>query len=376
MKTRLFLLALLCLPARAQAEETQPQAGETRHSAAQSFQVQEVVSGLDTPWGMAFLPDGSILITERGGALRHWSQGRLLSIEGVPESHEVYQGGMLGITLDPDFARNRYVYLAYTAKGEGGYNTEVARATLEPGRLAEVETIFTAQPRYRGGRHFGARLVFDAAGSLYVSLGDRGERESAQDLSGHAGSLIRINRDGSVPADNPFVGRTDARPRIFTYGNRNIQGLAVHPSTGMIWSHEHGPQGGDELNIMHAGANYGWPVITYGVNYGIGTRIGEGVEKPGMRQPIHKWAPSIAPSGMAFYRGDKLSGWRGDLFVGSLKFGQLVRLTLDGDKVAREERLLNGDYGRIRDVVAGPDGYLYFLSDARDGKLFRIAPAE
>ncbi|MGI9228522.1 MAG: PQQ-dependent sugar dehydrogenase [Gammaproteobacteria bacterium] len=368
MKTRIALLCLLLSTAQAEV-------GEVYQSLEQDFRVEEVSAGLDTPWGMAFLPDASILITQRGGGLRHLREGRLLEIDGVPASSERGQGGLLGIALHPDFARNRYIYLAYTSKGKGGYSTEVARAVLDRQRLTQVETIFIAQPRYRGGRHFGARLVFDAAGKLYVSLGDRGERHPAQDLDDHAGSLIRINDDGSVPADNPFVNQPRHRPEIFTYGNRNMQGMAVHPLSGAIWTHEHGPQGGDEVNLMRAGMNYGWPVITYGVNYGLGTRIGEGTHKPGMQQPLHTWVPSIAPSGMAFYTGDKLPGWRGNLFVGSLRFGQLARLTLDGEKVLAEERLFDGEHGRIRDVVSGPDGLLYLLTDSSEGKLLRIVPA-
>ncbi len=240
--------------------------------------------------------------------------------------------------------------------------------------LGDMEVLFTALPKSRGGRHFGSRLAFLPDGTLLISLGDRGERQSAQDLDDHRGSLIRINRDGSVPADNPFAG--GSKPEIFSYGHRNMQGLALHPETRIPWTHEHGPQGGDEININRPGANYGWPVITYGVNYGIRTRIGEGTAKPGMEQPVHKWVPSIAPSGMAFYSGDQLPRWRGNLLVGSLKFGQLVRLTLENDRVVGEERLLNNRFGRIRDVVTGPDGFVYLLTDSPRGQLLRIGPVD
>ncbi|MDH4324553.1 MAG: PQQ-dependent sugar dehydrogenase, partial [Betaproteobacteria bacterium] len=224
------------------------------------------------------------------------------------------------------------------------------------------------------GRHFGSRLVFDRQGYLYITLGDRGEMERAQLPGDHAGSVIRLHDDGRVPDDNPFVGRPGWKPEKYTLGNRNQQGAALHPQTGVLWTHEHGPQGGDEVNVIRAGANYGWPVITYGVQYVIGTQIGEGTHKPGMEQPLHKWVPSIAPSGMAFYSGDKFPKWRGDLFVGALKAQLLVRLELDGEKVVREERLLQGALGRIRDVRAGPDGFIYLLTDESRAALARLEP--
>jgi len=235
-------------------------------------------------------------------------------------------------------------------------------------------------PKTKGGRHFGSRLLFAPDKTLYISLGDRGfkpslcQKHPSQQLDNHLGSLIRIKDDGSVPSDKPFVGRPDIKPEIYTYGNRNMQGMALHPETRQIWTHEHGPQGGDEINIMQPGVNYGWPVITYGVNYGIGTKICEGTHKQGMQQPNYKWVPSIAPSGMAFYTGDELPGWKGNLFVGSLKFGLLVRLELDGNEIIGEERLLNDEYGRIRDIVQGPDGYLYLVTDVAIGALLRIGP--
>jgi glucose/arabinose dehydrogenase len=236
--------------------------------------------------------------------------------------------------------------------------------------------LFRQTPKTGGGRHFGSRLVFDREGYLYVTLGDRGDRPRAQRLNDHAGSLIRLHDDGRVPADNPFADRKGARPEIFNYGHRNMQGAALHPDTGLLWTHEHGPQGGDEVNVERPGVNYGWPVITYGVNYGIGTPIGEGTAKPGMEQPIHYWVPSIAPSGMAFYTGDRFPGWRGDLFVGALKDRTLVRLELEGERVVGEERMLRGELGRIRDVRTGPDGYLYLLTDENPGTLARLVPAD
>ena len=358
------------------------QAQNTRsfESEKQNFEVEIQADGLVRPWGMAFLPNGDILITERGGQLRRGREGRLepKPISGLPDIQAVGQGGLLGIALHPDFATTRWVYLSYSAGKNGRISTEVMRGRLRGDRLEDVETIFRAAPKTEGGRHFGSRLLFDRAGLLYISLGDRGfspslcDQQQAQQLENHLGSLIRLNDDGSVPADNPFVAQKGVRPEIYTWGNRNMQGMALNPRTGRVWTHEHGPQGGDEINIMQAGVNYGWPVITYGVNYGSGTKICEGTAKAGMQQPIYSWVPSIAPSGMTFYDGDKLPGWRGDLFVGSLKFGLLVRLEIDGDRVIVEERLLKGEYGRIRDVVQGPRGYLYLLTDSDNGALLRL----
>jgi glucose/arabinose dehydrogenase len=350
---------------------------EVINSDKHRFNVEVVTGDLRHPWGMVFLPSGDILVTERSGRLRLIKRGRLLGspIAGLPRIREKGQGGLLGITLHPDFKNNRWIYLAYAGKGKGGYGTEVIRGRLDGLRLNDVQIIFRALPKSGGGRHFGSRLVFGRDGTLYISLGERGQRPAAQDLNDHRGSLIRVNDDGSVPQDNPFVGRPGVKPEIYTYGNRNMQGMALHPFSGDIWTHEHGPQGGDEINIMKPGVNYGWPVITYGVNYGIGTKIGEGTHKKGMAQPIHTWVPSIAPSGMTFYTGDKFPRWKGHLFVGSLKFGLLVRLDVDGNRIQQEERLLNGRYGRIRDVVQGPDGYLYVLTDEPDGQLLRLTPA-
>jgi len=236
--------------------------------------------------------------------------------------------------------------------------------------------LFRQSPKGRTGNHFGGRIVFDRAGYVYLTLGDRGEMPRAQRPDDHAGSVIRLHDDGRVPKDNPFVGRAGWKPEKFTLGNRNQQGAALHPATGVLWTHEHGPQGGDEVNVIRAGANYGWPVITYGANYGSGTKIGEGTHKEGMQQPIHYWVPSIAPSGMAFYTGDKFAQWKGDLFVGALRDQMLVHLKLDGEKVVSEERLLKGVLGRIRDVRVGPDGFIYLLTDERFGVLARLEPAQ
>jgi glucose/arabinose dehydrogenase len=325
---------------------------------------------------MAFLPDGRLLVTERPGRLRIIKDGALLAqpVAGLPPVEARGQGGLLDIALHPRFTENGWVYLTYTARGAGGVGTEVFRARLNGDRLIDGRVIFRMLPKLEGGRHFGSRLLFDRAGFLYITLGDRGEQDRAQRLEQHAGKLIRLKDDGSLPADNPFAGQTGARPEIFSLGHRNVQGAALHPASGRIWTHEHGPQGGDEINVLRPGVNYGWPVITYGVEYVIGTKIGEGAEKPGMAQPLYKWVPSIAPTGMAFYTGEAFPKWQGNLFVGSLKFGLLVRLSLDGERVIGEERLLTG-IGRVRDVRQGPDGFIYLLTDAPDGSLLRLEPA-
>ncbi len=345
---------------------------------AHDFRVETVVAGLDHPWGLAFLPDGGMLVTERPGRLRLVRDGRLdpEPIGGLPAIAATGQGGLLDVALHPRFEDNRWVYLSYAAAGPGGVGTEVARGRLEGQQLTDVEVLFGMEPKSGGGRHFGSRLVFDRDGYLYITLGDRGDRPRAQRLDDHAGSVIRLHDDGRVPEDNPFVGRDDALPGIYNYGHRNIQGAALHPETGVLWTQEHGPQGGDEVNVERPGANYGWPVITYGVNYVMGTPIGEGTHKEGMEQPIHYWDPSIAPSGMTFYTGDAFPQWRGDLFIGALKDRMLVRLELDGEEVSHEERMLEGMLGRIRDVRTGPDGALYLLTDHADGRLVRLAPAD
>ena len=342
-----------------------------------SFTYEIVTRGLSHPWSLAFLPDGRMLVSERSGDLRLIdADGRLdpTPIVGLPLIRQIGQGGLLDVVLHPQFDNNRLLYFSYAEPGKGGYGTTVARGRLEKHRLSQVEIIYRMARKTGSKRHFGSRLVFDPDGYLFITQGDRGDRPRAQDLKDHAGSLIRIHDDGRIPEDNPFVGHKGAQPEIYSYGHRNMQGAALYPGSGRLWIHEHGPQGGDEINIPVAGRNYGWPIITYGANYGTGTKIGEGTHKPGMEQPIHHWTPSIAPSGMAFYTGDRFKNWKGDLFVGSLKFQLLVRLELDGDKVTHEERMLRGELGRIRDVRQGPDGLIYLLTDANDGMLVRLVP--
>ncbi|WP_018953959.1 PQQ-dependent sugar dehydrogenase [Thioalkalivibrio sulfidiphilus] len=340
--------------------------------------VVPLTDGLEHPWSLAFLPNGDMLITERPGRLRIFRDGQLLPepVSGLPEIRAFGQGGLLDIALHPDFENNRLLYLSYAANHQGGITTRVARGRFENDALHDVEVLFTAEPASDNGRHFGSRLLFDRAGYLYITVGDRGDMPRAQDLNDHAGSTIRLHDDGRIPEDNPFVGRSDARPEIYTYGNRNAQGMALHPETGAVWQHEHGPRGGDELNLIRSGVNYGWPVITHGVEYS-GATIGEGItEKEGMEQPVHHWTPSIAPSGMAFYTGDVFPNWRGNVFVGALAHTHVTRLVMDGDRVVEEEPMFREMGQRIRDVRQGPDGYLYLLTDHTNGRLLRVEPAE
>lgn len=344
-----------------------PASAERYQSEKHCFTVEEAVDKLENPWSVAFLPDGGWLITELRGQLLHIeADGTRTPISGLPKVQAGGQGGLLDVVLHPGYVDNRVIYFSYSA-GRLLRGTDVARARLAGDRLEDVEVIFSMRPRKRGGRHFGCRLLFAADGTLYVTLGDRADRESAQDQAQHAGTIIRIHDDGRIPADNP-----DPNSAIYSYGHRNVQGIAY--AGARLWAHEHGPMGGDELNLVLPGLNYGWPVITYGVNYVTGTAIGEGTHKEGMEQPVHYWVPSIGPSGMAYYDGEAFPAWQGSLFIGSLKFGMLTRLSMDGDQVTDEERLLQGNYGRIRDVRQGPDDLLYLLTDARRSALLRLSP--
>ena len=352
-------------------------AAQSYRSDEHAFRVVTLVEGLEHPWSLAFLPDGGMLVTERPGRLRIIAHGRLepKPIEGLPAVVEQGQGGLFDIVLHPGFPKNRLVYFAFNARGDGGATgTELARGRLVGNRLESVQVLFRQDPKGRGGQHFGGRIVFDRAGYLYLTLGERGERERAQRPGDHAGSVIRLHDDGRVPADNPFVGKAGWKPEKYDLGHRNMQGAALHPQSGALWTHEHGPQGGDEVNVIRPGVNYGWPVITYGVNYVTGTKIGEGTQKAGMAQPLYYWVPSIAPSGMAFYSGERFPRWKGSLFIGALRDRMLVRLKLDGEKVLKEERLLQGVLGRIRDVRIGPDGFIYLLTDESSGVLARLEP--
>jgi len=366
----------LCLSASPLAAQQNVERSEQH-----DFQVVTLAEGLAHPWGMAFLQDGGILITERPGRLRLFKDGKLLAdpIPGGPQAIARGQGGLLDVALHPDFATNGYAYFSYAGAEPGEdqrlTGTEVARARFDGEELTALEVIFRARPKTPGGAHYGSRLVFDRDGKLYVSLGDRRNyMKEAQNPENHLGSILRLNDDGGVPADNPFAGETKVMGEIFTYGHRNVQGLALQPSTGAVWAHEHGPRGGDEVNLLKSGANYGWPAITYGIDYS-GAIISEKSAAPGMEQPVIYWDPSIAPSGMAFYDGDRFPQWKGDLFVGALAHRHLRRLEMDGQKVVGQEALLRDLGERIRDVRSGPDGFIYILTDSARGRLIRLEPA-
>ena len=352
---------------------------QTVQSEKQSFRVVTLTQGLQHPWSLAFLPDGRLLITERAGRLRIVQKDFTLDpkpISGLPKIIAGGQGGLFDVVLHPQYSKNGWIYFAYSEAGKGGWGTALARGKLVGHQMTDVQVLFSMEPKTRSNQHFGGRIVFDEAGYVYLTLGDRGEMVRAQLLGDHAGSIIRLHDDGKVPKDNPFINRVGAKSEKFTLGNRNVQGVAIHPKTGEVWTHEHGPQGGDEINIIKPARNYGWPIITYGANYGIGTKIGEGTAKAGLEQPLHVWVPSIAPSGMAFYKGSEFANWNNSLFIGALRAETLVRLELKGDKVVHEERLLQGSIGRIRDVRLGPDQFIYLLTDERAGGLYRLEPSK
>lgn len=345
---------------------------------ASAMKAETIASGLEHPWSVALLPDGGFLVTERPGRLRHVEANGKLSapIGGVPAVFAQGQGGLLDVVLAPDYATSKRIYLSYAEPGEDGTaGTAVAIATLNGSALDDVRVLYRQQPKLGGGNHFGSRIVFDGRGHMFVSQGERNDRPTAQKLDMLQGKLVRLNLDGSVPRDNPFVGRKDARPEIWSYGHRNMQGMALDPRTGTLWESEHGPRGGDELNLPQAGKNYGWPIITNGIDYS-GLKISESVgsSAPGMEQPHHFWAKSPGLSGMAFYTGRPGSAWNDSLFLGSLAESNLIRLTLDGNRIASEERLLQDLGARIRDVRVGNDGNVYVLTDEGDGKLLRMTP--
>lgn len=335
--------------------------------------VETISTGLVNPWALAFLPDGRMLVTERPGRLRVIGRDGEISepLGGLPEIAARGQGGLLDIALGPDFATERWVYFSFSEPGDGGASTAVARGRLGDGRLDDVQVVFRQLPKVPGSKHFGSRLAFAPDGMLFVTLGERDTFEPAQDLSGHLGKVVRIRPDGSVPDDNPFVGREGARPEIWSYGHRNSQGAAVHPETGALWIHEMGPRGGDELTVPRKGGNYGWPLVSWGQHYD-GTDIPDPPTRPEFDGSVLQWTPVIAPSGMAFYTGDLFEGWHGDLLIGGLASRGLVRLALDGNTVSGEERIPLG--ARIRDVRQGPDGALWVLTDERNGRLLRLTP--
>jgi glucose/arabinose dehydrogenase len=379
MLRKVFLGRRRLLTASAAAAVAAPavvRAQQVLRSSKGSYSLRMLTLDLEQPWGMAFLPDGRLLITERPGRLRVFANGRLerAPVGGLPKVYARGQGGLLDVCLHPDFARNARLYLTYSGEGEGGAATVLARAEFRNNALVGVQPIFEALPRTSGGLHFGSRVVFDRAGLLYVTCGERYQMQRAQNLADLGGKVVRLRDDGTVPPDNPFVGREGARPEIFTYGHRNPQGMAMHPGTGRIWLVEHGPRGGDELNLLKAGANYGWPRATHGIDYS-GSTISPNKSLPGMEDPVRVWVPSISPSGLAFYTGDRFPGWKGSVFTGALSDNALIRIELDGDRYVGEERLLVDLLPYIRDVRQGPDGLLYVVTHTDSVGLYRLEPA-
>ena len=357
-------------------------AGQTRAEAMQSgvtLKVEPVIKGLEHPWAVALLPDGGVLVTERPGRLRYYANGRVSEVSGIPRVDARRQGGLLDVAISPDFTGSRVIFLSYAEPREGGNGTAVARMVLAPdgASVSDVEVIFRQMPTYDGGLHFGSRIVPAPDGSLFITLGERSDvpiRDTAQDMGHHLGKLIRIMPDGNIPSDNPFVGRDGVRPEIYASGFRNVQ-AATLDKAGQLWTIEHGPLGGDELNRPERGRNYGWPVISYGRNYN-GSAVNEGITaREGMEQPVYYWDPVIAPSGADFYEGRLFPGWQGDLLIGAMRPPGLVRLKLDGGKVSGEERLDPG-IGRIRDVQVASDGAIMLLTDDPEGQFLRVTPAD
>ena len=371
-----LLLALPLIACAAPAQGPAQASPQPRYTEG-VVRAETVARGLENPWALAFLPDGRILVTERPGRLRIVATDGSLSqpLAGVPAVMARGQGGLLDVALDPEFATNRIIYLSFSEPGEGDRaGTAVVRARLGEGRLEESRVIYSQRPKVRANQHYGSRIVFRRDGTMFVTQGDRGGfRDSAQSLTAGMGKIMRINTDGTVPRDNPFFGRAPAQPEIWSYGHRNAQAAALHPETGELWTVEHGARGGDELNNPQAGRNYGWPVITYGIDYN-GSRIGEGAAREGMEQPVYYWDPVIAPSGMAFYTGNRYPGWRNSVLIGGMASNALVRLVLENGRVTLEERYLGDLRERIRDVQQGPDGLIYVVTDSPQGQVMRIVP--
>lgn len=363
----LFLLVLAAaIPARAQDRIVDTQAGR--------LQVRTIASGFDHPWGIAELPDGRLLVTEREGRLRLIGTDGKVSdpVAGVPKVYASGQGGLLDITLAPDFAQSGMVFFSYAEEGQGGAGTAVARGRLDGNALREVQVVFRQEPKVSGGNHFGSRVVFAPDGTLFITTGERFKFDPAQDLNSHLGKVIRLNPDGSLPRDNPFVGRQGAKPEIWSYGHRNIQGAAINPRSGKLWINEHGPRGGDEVNIPEPGKNYGWPLVSWGRHYS-GAPIPDPPTRPDLVDAVYQWTPVIAVSGMTFYDSDAMPQWRGNAFVGGLVYEGIVRLMLDGDRVTGEERIGLG--ARVRAVKTAADGSLLVLTDSSAGSVLRLVPA-
>lgn len=363
-----YLFVVMTISSCAQTKENKVELPESV-----DFTVEMVVDSLSVPWGLVFLKNGEMLISEQSGDLIIFKDGKKTNVTNVPEVYFRGQGGLLDLELDPDYENNGWIYISYSSKegDEKGGNTAIMRAKLEGNALVQNELLYKAAPNTTKGQHYGGRIEFDNDGYLYFSAGERGERDiNPQDITRDNGKIYRINSDGSIPTDNPFVNDETAKHAIYSYGHRNPQGLVKHPETGVIWDHEHGPRGGDEINIIKPGKNYGWPVITYGINYS-GTPITDKTEMDGMEQPIHYWVPSIAPSGVTFVTSDKYPGWKGDLLVGSLAFQYLEHLTMDGEKVTNREKLLEG-MGRVRNVRQGPDGLIYVSIEGKG--IYKLVP--
>jgi aldose sugar dehydrogenase len=375
METGMNWCALACASLVALAANSA--AAQTVRSSAGNLTVETVARGLRHPWGLAFLPDGGMLVTERPGQMRVATRDGKLSqpLTGVPRVFASGQGGLHDVALDRDFARNNTIYFCFAEPANGGARTSMARARLANDKLEDVRVIFRQEGPLSSGNHFGCRIVQTPDGNLFLTTGDHFTyRDQAQNLANHLGKIIRIRPDGSVPPDNPFLNRQGAKSEIWSYGHRNMQGAALQPGSNRYWTHEHGARGGDEVNIPQAGKNYGWPVITHGVDYS-GAKIGIGTHKGGMEQPVWQWTPSIAPSGMAFSAGNLFPAWRGHLFVGALAAKMLVRLEVNGERIVKEERMLTELGERIRDVRSGPDGALWLLTDSPAGRILRVAPA-
>ena len=362
MKNLIYLFAILTIVTFSCKEKSSKSIAINNNMSEEfDYSIETVVEGLEIPWGMVFLPDNSILITEKKGELIHFKNGKKNHVEGLPEIYVYGQGGLLDVELDPDYDKNGWIYLAFASdleKDEKGGNTTIMRAKLSNDKLINNEILYKATPNTKSGAHFGSRLEFDRNGYLFFSVGDRLNRDvNPQDISRDGGKIYRINADGSIPSDNPFFNEKGAKQAIYSYGHRNPQGMAIHPETGKIWTHEHGPQGGDEINIIIAGKNYGWPKVSYGINYN-GTSFTDHTTLPGIEDPIHYWVPSIAPSGMAFVTSDKYPQWKGNVLVGSLKFQYVNRCVLENNKVIKEEKLLE-ELGRVRCITEAPDGFIY-----------------
>jgi aldose sugar dehydrogenase len=371
MKHQITVISALLLGCISCAQ--QPNTPKIETPTTKIYEAELVVGGLTIPWGTVFLPDGSLLITEKEGKLIRFKDGAKTVIEGVPEVYVRGQGGLLDVKLHPHFKENGWVYFSYASSegGGNGGNTAIMRAKLQGNALIEQQLLYKATPNSTRGQHFGSRLEFDNEGFLYFSIGDRGDNESnPQDISRDCGKIYRLHDDGRIPNDNPFAATPNAKRAIYSYGHRNPQGMVRHPETGKLWIHEHGPQGGDEINLIEKGKNYGWPVITYGINYD-GTPITDKTSQEGMEQPFYYWVPSIAPSGMVFVTSERYPEWKGNLLAGSLVFQYLERLVLKDDKVVYREKLL-GDIGRVRNVLQGPDGYLYVAVEGKG--IFKIIP--